>query len=231
MINMKKVTGIILAAFFLSLSGFAQVKEKRDLDNFSSVAFGVSGEVFITQGSQFSVILEGDQDLLDEITTKVLNGKLLISKPDWRRAKNMKLTAYITMPEIEGLSMSGSGRLENEGALNCDKLDISVSGSGSIRLSKLTADEVNISVSGSGSVFAEGPGADITDIGISGSGSVSAESFKLSEADVSISGSGRCKIWVEDALVARISGSGSLYYKGDPNIDAKSSGSGRVKSF
>jgi hypothetical protein len=231
MINMKKVTGSVLAILFISLSGFAQVKEKRDLDNFSSVSAGVSGEIFITQGSQYSVTLEGDQDLLDEITTKVLNGKLLIRKPDWRKARNKKLTVYITMPEVEGLSMSGSGHLKNKGILNCDNLNISVSGSGSIRLKDLTADEVDISISGSGSVLAEGPGADITDIGISGSGSVTAENFKLSEADVTISGSGRCKIWVEDALVARISGSGSLYYKGDPNIDAKSSGSGRVKSF
>lgn len=228
---MKKITGTFLALFFITLSGFAQVKEKRDLDNFSSVAFGVAGEIIIEQGAQFSVSLEGDQDLLDAITTKVSNGKLLIRKPDWRKARNKKLTVYIIMPEIDGLSMSGSGHLKNEGALNCDNLNIRVSGSGSIRLRDLSADELSISISGSGSVFAEGPGADLTDIGISGSGSISAENFRLNTADVSISGSGRCKVWVEDALVARISGSGSLYYKGDPNIDAKSSGSGRVKSF
>lgn len=228
---MKKLTGTFLALFFITLSGFAQVKERRDIDDFSSVAFGVSGEIIIKQGAQFSVTLEGDQKLLDAITTKVSNGKLLIRKPDWRKARNKKLRAYVTMPEIDGLSMSGSGHLKNEGALNCDYLKISVSGSGSVRLNELTADEVSISISGSGSFYAEGPGADLTDIGISGSGSVSAENFLLNEADVLISGSGRCKVWVEDALVARISGSGSLYYKGDPNIDAKSSGSGRVKSF
>ncbi len=228
---MKKITGTFLALFFITLSGFAQVKENRDLDNFSSVSFGVAGEIIIEQGTQFSVSLEGDQELLDAISTKVSNGKLLIRKPDWRKARNKKLTVYITMPEIEGLSMSGSGLLKNEGALNCDRLNISVSGSGSIRLSQLSADEVSIRISGSGSVTAEGSGADLTDIGISGSGSISAENFKLNKADVSISGSGRCKVWVEDSLVARISGSGSLYYKGDPNIDAKSSGSGRVKSF
>ncbi len=228
---MKKLFVSTLALFFLTLSGFAQVKEKRDVDDFSSVAFGVSGDVFIKQGSQFSVTLEGDQDLLDEITTKVINGKLLIRKPDWRKARNEKLTAYITMPVIDGLSMSGSGRLVNEGPLNCDDLSISVSGSGSIKLDKLTTDEVSISISGSGSILAEGPGSDVADISISGSGSVTAENFKLGDADVAISGSGRCKIWVEDALVARISGSGSLYFKGDPNVDAKSSGSGKVKSF
>ncbi len=228
---MKKIMVSTLAVLFLSLSGFAQVKERRDTDNFSAVSFGISGKVFIKQGSQLSVTLEGDQDLLDEVTTKVVNGKLLIRKPDWRQARNKKLTAYITMPEIDGLSMSGSGYLENEGSLNCNDLDISVSGSGSIRLDDLTADKINISISGSGSVLTEGSGADLADIRISGSGSITAENFKLRDANVSISGSGRCKIWAEDALSARISGSGSLYFKGDPNVDAKSSGSGRVKSF
>lgn len=228
---MKKLFVSTLVIFFLTLSGFAQAKEKRDVDDFSSVAFGVSGDVFIKQGSQFSVVLEGDQDLLDEITTKVSNGRLLIRKPDWRRARNEKLTAYITMPEINGLSMSGSGHLENEGPFNCDDLSISVSGSGSIKLDELEADEVSMSISGSGSISVEGQGSDVADISISGSGSVTAENFKLSDVDVSISGSGRCKIWVEDALVARISGSGNLYFKGDPNVDAKSSGSGKVRSF
>lgn len=191
----------------------------------------MSGEVYLKQGNQFSVTLEGDQDLLDEITTKVMNGKLLIRKPDWRKARNKKLTAYITMPEIDGLSMSGSGRLESEGSLNCDDLDISVSGSGSIKLNDLTADKVNVSISGSGSVALEGAGADVADLRISGSGSITSENLKVRDADVVISGSGRCKLWVEDALVARISGSGNLYYKGDPNIDAKSSGSGKVRSY
>lgn len=228
---MKKLFVSILASVLFLSVGFAQEKEKRDLDDFSVVSFGVSGNAFIKQGDQFSVTLEGDQDLLDEITTRVSNGRLIIRKPDWRKARNKKLIVYITMPEIEGFSVSGSGGLMTEGPVKCDNINISVSGSGSVKIDNLTADEVDIGISGSGGIILEGPGAEVADIGISGSGSIVAENFKLGVADVGISGSGRCKLWVEDSLVARISGSGNLYYKGDPNIDVKSSGSGRVKSF
>jgi len=218
---MKKLFVSFLGLILFTFIGFAQEKEKRNVDDFSVVSFGVSGDVFIKQGSQFSVTLEGDQELLDAVTTRVSDGKLTIRKPDWRKARNKKLTAYITMPEIEGLGMSGSGKLRNEGALKCNKLKISVSGSGSVTIDDLTADDMDIRISGSGSVSLDGKGADMADIGISGSGSIIAENFRLEVADVGISGSGRCKLWAEKSLVARISGSGDLYYKGDPNVDAK----------
>jgi hypothetical protein len=55
------------------------------------------------------------------------------------------------------------------------------------------------------------------------------------EADhysVKISGSGKCKINVGDSLEANISGSGSVYYKGDPDkIRSNVSGSGKVKPY
>lgn len=228
---MKKLLVSFLATLLFVNLGFAQVKEKRNTDDFSVVSFGVAGKLYVEQGDKFGVILEGDQELLDEITTKVTGGKLIIRKPNWRKARNMKLTAYITMPEVEGFGVSGSGQLIAEGALKCDVIKIGVSGSGSVNLDNLTANKVNIGISGSGGVNLDGQGADIADISISGSGGVTAEDFKTGTLKASISGSGRCKVWVEDSLTANISGSGNLYYKGDPNVNARSSGSGKVKSF
>ena len=36
----------------------------------------------------------------------------------------MKLTAYVTMPEIEGVSVSGSGKVINEGGISCDEVHL-----------------------------------------------------------------------------------------------------------
>lgn len=228
---MKKVLITLLAGILVSSLSYSQTKKNIDVDDFSSVSFGVSGKLILEQGKNFKVVLEGDEDLLEAISVKVNDGRLVIKKPNWRIARNMKLTAYVTMPDIEGVSVSGSGSVINKGSIECDEVSLNVSGSGSIRFDGFSADEVDMGISGSGSVSIEGAGASFADISISGSGRVSAADFKVNKAEVGISGSGGCKLWVEDALEARISGSGSVYIKGDPNIDSRSSGSGKVRKL
>ena len=228
---MKKLIITALALFLAIGSSFSQAKKNIDADDFTSIGFAVMGELEIEQGNSFRVVLEGDEDLLDAIKVKVTDGRLLISKPNWRQARNKKLYAYVTMPEIEGVSVSGSGRVINSGSIKCDDVSLRVSGSGDIDFDSFSAGNVKMSISGSGGLSMEGKGADMADVSISGSGSVKADDFKFEEASVSVSGSGKCTLWVTEAIRARISGSGNVYVKGDPNIDSKSSGSGKIRKY
>ncbi|HUS86348.1 MAG TPA: head GIN domain-containing protein [Bacteroidales bacterium] len=228
---MKKL--MVLAVMFLlfTTTSFPQTKETRDVDDFTRVSFAVAGKLVLKQGNTFSVVLEGDKDLLDLIETTVKNGSLSIKRENWRTRMNEKVTAYVTMPVIEGLSVSGSGNLVCDGSLECTGLDLNVSGSGLIELTSLSADEVDASISGSGTIRLEGSGADEGTFAISGSGGYIGEEFKFSEFSVSISGSGNCKCNVTGDLVAKISGSGGVYYAGNPSVDARVSGSGKVRKF
>ena len=136
------------------------------------------------------------------------------------------------MNEIEGLSVSGSGRLFSSGPVECDDVSLRVSGSGDLNLKKLSADRIACGISGSGNIGISGPGADSGEISVSGSGNFNSVDFKLKDLDVSISGSGGCKVFVTNDLKARVSGSGNVYYDGNPSrVDAKSSGSGKVRKM
>ena len=66
---------------------------------------------------------------------------------------------------------------------------------------------------------------------ISGSGDIKTTDFETEKADISISGSGSAKVWVTRHLKADIGASGSIRYKGNPVIETKSSGSGRISSL
>ena len=67
---------------------------------------------------------------------------------------------------------------------------------------------------------------------VSGSGDVEAYDLKTEKAELKIAGSGSIGISVEKEIVARVSGSGDIKYKGQPRIeDIKVSGSGRVSSY
>jgi len=234
--HMKR--GFFISAFIVTLAvaagfskGLTVERETRNVTGFTKVNFGVAGTLYINIGPEFKLVLEGDKSLLDEIKTEVTGGKLVIKKENWHFSINEKVTAYVTMPEISGLGVSGSGRAEIKDAVKAVDLDLSVSGSGKIFPADLTVDNLNISISGSGDVIIDRSGeATNAEINISGSGNYSGESLKIAKAEISISGSGNCRCNVTDLLEARVSGSGNVTYLGNPKIDARVSGSGRVSS-
>jgi hypothetical protein len=230
--------GIILTAIIFAITATAGIvygqsdnKETRNLKDFTKVNFGVSGNLYINIGPEFKVVLEGDKDLLEDIETEVSGGKLVIKKDNWHMNMNERVTVYITMPEIEGLGVSGSGKAEIKDAVKSDDLSLSVSGSGKIFTNTIAVNNLKCSISGSGDINVGGGNADTGDISISGSGNYTGETAKIKSADISISGSGNCMINVSESLTAHVSGSGDVTYTGgSPKIDARVSGSGKVRS-
>jgi hypothetical protein len=232
---MKRI--IIFAAVVLALilgSGFTMgqstVKENRNKSGFTKVSFGVSGNMYISIGNEFKVTLEGDKDDLEDIITEVSSGRLVVKKENWRMNFNEKVNVYITMPELEGLGVSGSGKAEIKDAVKTDNLSLSVSGSGKLYTSEITVSDLKCSISGSGDIILGGGSASDADISISGSGNYSGETTKLGSVDISISGSGNCVVNVTGSLKAGVSGSGDVTYIGNPKVDARVSGSGKVRS-
>ena len=228
------ILSFVLAASLLlpvSLTGQSLKKETRNLSGFSSVSFGVAGDLYINLGKEFKVTLEGDADILRNIETEVNSGKLVIKKDNWNFNFNEKVTVNVTLPELKGLSVSGSGKAEILDKVSGVDLDFSVSGSGRIVSSELDVENLECSISGSGNIITDRGGV-VKDgeISISGSGNYQGEALEFKTLEVSISGSGNCSCYVTESLEARVSGSGNVNYKGNPKIDARVSGSGKVRS-
>jgi hypothetical protein len=225
-------TALILAIALTSgsVTGQSVVKENRNLSGFTKVSFGVSGNMYINIGNEFKVTLEGDEDDLEDIITEISAGRLVVKKENWRMNFNEKVTVYITMPELNGLGVSGSGRAEVKDAVKTEELGLSVSGSGKLYASEVSVSDLRCSISGSGDIVLGGGNASRADISVSGSGNYEGESAKLATADISISGSGNCLVNVTKSLKAGVSGSGDVTYIGSPNVDARVSGSGKVRS-
>lgn len=229
---------IFLTAFIAIIvvaSGFSvksPIEETRNLDDFSKVSFGIAGTLYINIGPEFKVVLEGDQDDLEDIKTEVSDGRLVIKmEKNWGFSMNEKVTVYITMPELKGLGVSGSGKAEIRDAVKTTDLNFSVSGSGKLYPGNIEAENLHCSISGSGDIIMDHSGnVGNAEIGISGSGNYSGESLEIDNADISISGSGSCTCNVKEDLHARVSGSGNVYYVGNPKIDARVSGSGKIRS-
>jgi len=233
---MKKVMNlsvfvVIIILTTMNLFGQSTEKETRNVSGFTEIGFGIAGNLYVKIGPEFNVILEGDKKYLSEIETIIRNNKLVIRNMNNWFFNNEKATVYITLPELKGLGVSGSGVAKIESKLKADGLNLNISGSGKIYASEINADKLDCSISGSGDInLKEGGVIDKGSISISGSGSYSGESVQYDNLHVGISGSGNCTCNVTDNLEASISGSGNVYYTGNPKINARVSGSGHVRS-
>ena len=226
---------ILTIATTLQLSATAQNKETREVRDFDEIQMRLGGKVFVTQGDKNEVILEGDEDYLDDIETEVKSGRLIIkdrrerSWKFWDRGSD-RLTVYITIKEFKGAYVSGSGDIIGQSKFTVDDFTASVSGSGDIELA-VEADYVSSRISGAGNIEFSGK-SNKAKLSISGSGKYFAEKMVVGDYNISMSGSGRGSVNVEGELDVRISGSGKVYYMGNPTgVNSSVAGSGTVRKI
>ncbi len=213
-----------------SYAGSQEIQsQERTVDAFHSIVASGSENVFVTQGSPQQLKIEAEKYILENLTTEVRNGVLYIK---YRHSFNSDgpITIYVTMKDVQGLKLSGSGNLKGKSRIKADEMDLSISGSGNIEL-ELEANRVNTGISGSGTVTLAGKSSSHK-IKISGSGDISALDFATESCSIGISGSGNGKVNVSSKLDVRISGSGDVRYKGNPeDVNVSAGGSGTVRKL
>lgn len=229
---MKKLIAII-ALVALPITGQSQTKETRNVGNFTELSAKGSFDYVLIKGAKPSVTLYGPADVLPLINTEVSGNKLDIgtksgSRIKLSRGQRLVVTVYYT--NINEISFQGSGNLKGENTIESDKLSIAMQGSGSISLD-INAKQSNIETSGSGSATVSGK-ADTVNYELTGSGSISAGRLQGNTVNASLSGSGNMKIVANKALQAKLTGSGSIAYGGNPEKkNVSKTGSGSVSSF
>ncbi|WP_340112218.1 head GIN domain-containing protein [Maribellus mangrovi] len=225
---------LLLAGLFTYSNSMAEDQD-RDVSTFSEISLRVSGKVYLEQGEPQSVRVVAKESTLEDLITEVRGSELIIRFPNktifQRNFNPGKIEIYITVPEVDALSISGSGDImANE--LESRILNLAVSGSGNIEIDELDSKKVKGTISGSGNIKLDDGGvAEEITVAISGSGNFDAEGFEADAVNVTTSGSGNCKVSSNGSIKARIAGSGSIYYKGNASIDASVAGSGKVKKM
>lgn len=239
---MKKII-LIAVAFIFSINVNAQwwgskkvkgngnvVTKTRSVGEYDQIGVGGSFDVKLVAGTEGKLTIKMDENLFEYLITEVDGDKLKIK---WKKGTNVysknKLLITVPFKDISSVSLAGSGDVYSEDVIKADDFESSLAGSGDLKL-KVDANHVKSSIAGSGDIYLQGRTNSVK-TSIAGSGDVDAYELSSKEAVVSIAGSGGVKISVSDMLKARISGSGNIYYKGNPDKqDVKVSGSGSVSS-
>lgn len=205
------------------------VTEERHVSDFEVVRSDLSADIEIEKGNEFKVVIDAPEKVLNVLESKVVGNMLVLKIKNRFIISNVgKIKVYITMPQLNGILLSGSGKIITKGEFESAGMNIDVSGSGKIIMESLKANVFDARISGSGNIIIdEGLGEELI-LKISGSGKYDSANYETKNADITVSGSGESILRVTDYLKVKISGSGDVKYYGNPQIDVKISGSGKL---
>lgn len=210
--------------------------ETREVTGFDSIELRAFGDMNVTQGDKESLVIEGDEELLQKITSRVESTKLILELgQNWLErimaginAMGRKAIKYhITVKDLKSLKVLGSSEVHMP-SLKTTNLHLVITGNGEIKLPSLTAEGLEVDISGRGEIDVAGQ-VHNQDISITGSGEYDAKTLISQTAKVSISGHGDVEVAVSDTLDVRIAGYGEVKYIGSPQVKQSIAGAGSIK--
>ena len=204
---------------------------ERSTGDYDGIAVSGWFDVDLVSGNEGEITLQGEENLLEYIITEVKDGKLVIKteKGVNLKSSNWKSEIRITVPveSISSVSMSGSGDIVGKTKIKSDKFSTAMSGSGDITLD-IDSNLISASMSGSGDITLSGKTTDF-DATVSGSGDIEAYNLEADNVSATVSGSADIQVTAKKSIKARVSGSGDISYRGNPEkVDTKTSGSGDI---
>jgi hypothetical protein len=233
---MKKLLCLLCAIVAFQMPLHAQRQEHSDrlslpeYKNFTGVTIALAANVYLQQADTFSVRVEGDEDILDRLIVRMKDSTTLYFSTELHRFlyKDFeRIRVYISAPNFEYLTFSGMGKVVSDNILRGEKLTIRHSGAHNIDLA-VDYQKIDASMGGAGNITLEGK-AQACDFDMSGTGSIDAYDLKVQDAHCLVSGLGSISCNVENDLNARVSGLGSIKFKGEPKQLRKSvSGLGKI---
>jgi hypothetical protein len=212
--------------------------ETRELGTFNRISMRGIGKIYINQGKEQKVVIEGDDIAINRITTNVTDGKLVIDiGRDWVE----KLSAgfdflssqdtrfYITVKQLEELEITGAAEVEAKD-IKAKDFALKMTGASSVKVLNLNADSLKTDMPGAGKIVVDGKVDDLS-VALTGAGNFSGHKLKSKTAKVTLSGVGSAQLWVTGELDVTITGVGSVEYYGNPLIKQTVTMLGKVTSL
>ena len=199
--------------------------QNRNVSGFTGIDVSGGFAVEITQGSNESLKLEADENLLNNIKTEVRNGVLHIyNDKSLSTSKGMK--AYITVKELNKIEISGGVKVVGNSTFKTNTMTLDMSGGSKVVLA-VEAKQLKADMSGASKVELKGKADDLI-MEMSGASSVDAAELAAKDVRIGASGASKVKVHADKTLHIDASGASAVYYKGSPSITAETSAAARI---
>lgn len=203
--------------------------EDRSVSSFKNVDVSGAAKVFVSQGDQPSVKIEGDENLLQYIEVNQEGDKIVVrERPGFNLQPTSDLKVYVTAPVYNRINASGACDIIGQTKIvNPEDLDLQVSGAGDIQM-EIDAPRLSADVSGSGNINLKGQTKDVK-LELTGAGHAHCYDLLAENARVDITGAGSAEVYASVKLDADVSGAGNVSYKGNAStVNQNVSGAGSV---
>ncbi len=180
--------------------------ETRQLSPFDKIEVAGSFDVTLVDGLAHRVTVEADDNLLDAVSTDVIENELKISSlRSFVSRSAMKVT--VESPQQRSLTISGSANVVAT-ALRGPSFTLAGSGSATAKL---------------------GGKVEFLKVSLAGSGKIDALALEAEKVEVEVLGSGTAEVHAVKSLNLMVIGSGTVRYRGNPTISRNAIGRGRVE--
>jgi phage shock protein PspC (stress-responsive transcriptional regulator) len=200
--------------------------------NFSELKL-ISGFDFeISQNDEYSIVLIGDENELDDVYFEQRGDVLEIRRKGlkkwWNREDWETVEIKIEMPELEELEVTGASKGKLFDFENRD-MELTLTGASEL-WAKVNPDILSINASGASNITLNGR-ADELNASLTGASILDGYGFNVDEADIDVIGASSAKVTVREYLRANATGASNIRYKGEPEINASSTGLSSVKKY
>lgn len=243
MTTLVRITIALALALFLSSCGFnlnldnfgagkkgsgVVVEETREItDKFAQVHASEGIEVYVTQGDEFKISVEADDNIIDLIATEVKNGKLKIHAIE--NIGNATKKVFVSLPEVTALLSSSGAQLTAQNKINATNLLLDASSGAHINAETNSA-RLEIDASSGAHIDVSGDANEAFIDGSSGA-NVKGKNLRSKDCHAEASSGANIDINVSESLTADASSGGNISYTGNASVSKTKSVSGSVNKY
>lgn len=237
MTTLARITIGLLIALFSSSCAFdlnfgdgkkgngVVAEESREItEEFTAVLASEGLDVFVSQGTEFDIRVEADENIIDLIGTDIENGRLRIHAIENIGRATKKI--YVTLPEITGLESSSGADLIVQNVIKAEKISLEATSGADLNI-EVIADKVDADASSGSDIRITGEAA--TFIADASSGAdIKARKLVTKNCTANASSGSDISVHVTESLTADASSGADISYSGDASVKKNKSSSGSV---
>lgn len=228
----RQTAFVLLALLSFPVLASQPERHNRPVSSFSKISVGGGIDLFLVQGQEEQLAVEADEELLEQLITKVEGETLHInlkSRNNWSWKKDRSCKVFVRFDDLTSLDASAGADVLGEGDIQVDKISLAVSSGADLILRKLEASEVRID--GSSGSDAEIAGNTQVLFAMSSSGSdIDCSKLQAVTSTAQASSGSDIQLVATGSLTASANSGGAIQYQGEPkqkSIDESSGGSVR----
>ena len=190
----------------ITAQGKDRLEQTVPVTQFDKVSLTAGFIVNYTQGMNHECTIFASPKDMEHVKAEVKNNQLYISIIiDKKKMKKMKYSTsilsedvivYVTSPELVKASCVGSGEFIATTDIKSEDVKFDISGTGEIKLKKVTADNMTLNIAGAGDIKIDNVDAvcQKTVLSVAGAGEISASFTDCDELKCSIAGAGEIEL-------------------------------------